>query len=226
MNRTVIKYSLVVSVLILSSACSSMFNGPEDTLTVAETHPISVDSQVVTLTIDADATTSDISGVDKARLRAFAVAYLREGHGALTVTAPSGTGDDLDGQEAASDIRKALHEAGVPWSAIAGATYRTGGGENGQQLIVSYTHYVATPSDCGDWSGLRMRDYKNLRTPNYGCATMNNYAVMIADPRDLITPADEQPGDATARVRAIEEYRAGNVTASETDQAIQTQVTN
>jgi len=225
MNRIVIKYSLAVSVLMLSSACAG-FNGPENALTVAEEHPISVDSQVVTLTIDADASTVDVSGVDKARLRAFAVAYLQKGHGPLTITAPSGTGDDLDGQEAASDIRKALHEAGVPWSAISGATYRTGGGENGQKLIVSYTHYIATPSECGDWSGLRKRDYKNLRTPNFGCATMNNYAAMIADPHDLIAPADEQPGDATARVRAIEQYRAGEVTSSETDQAIQTQVSN
>ncbi len=225
MNRTVIKSSLAVTALLLSSACSSFFNGPEDALSVAQEHPISVDSQVVTLTIAADATTSDISATDMARLRAFAVDYLRNGHGPLTITAPSGTGEDLDGQEAAADIRKALNDAGVPWEAISGATYRTGG-DNGDQLIVSYTHYVATPSSCGNWSGLRSRDYSNLRMPNFGCATMNNYAAMIADPHDLIAPADEQPGDATARVRAIEAYRDGELTVSQTDQNIQSQVSN
>ena len=224
MKRNILAYALSASALFTASACSSLVNGPGDGMTIAETHPITVNSQVVTLTIDTDATTSDISDIDAARLRAFANAYLQKGHGPVTVTAPSGTGEDLDGQEAASDIRKALHAAGVPWSAITGATYRTGGGESGQQIVVSYTHYVATPSECGDWSGLRKRGYKNLRSPNMGCATMNNFAAMIADPRDLIAPANEQPSDATARVRAVEAFRAGEVTASEIDQTIQSEV--
>lgn len=205
------------------SGCAGIFNGPQDALTIAEQHPIAVDSQVVTLTIDTDATTDDLSNLDQARLRAFADAYLREGHGALTVTAPSGGAADHAGQEKAADIRKALHDAGVPWSAISGATYRTSAANEGE-LIISYTHYVATPSECGDWSGVRARTYKNLRTPNMGCATMNNYAAMIADPHELIAPADFDSADTPGRVRGIEAYRGGEVTSSETDDAIQTQI--
>ncbi|MHA7872139.1 MAG: CpaD family pilus assembly protein, partial [Hyphococcus sp.] len=202
------------------------FNGPEHAMTIAEEHPISVDSQVVTLTIDADVTTTNLSDVDKARLRAFANAYMRDGHGPLTITAPSGTPDDLDGQEAAADIRGALNQAGVPWSALAGATYRTGGAPGGDQLILSYTHYVATASQCGLWSGLRGRDYRNLRSPNFGCATQNNLAAMIADPHDLVAPADETPRDAQTTVRAINAYRAGEVTSSQVDNAINAQVSS
>ncbi len=218
------KYALLSMVAILASACSSVFNGPQHALTVAEEHPISVDSQVVTLTIDADETTTDISDVDKARLRAFADAYLRNGHGPLTITAPSGSAQDFDGQEMASDIRKALHEAGVPWSALSGATYRTGGNENGNQLIASYTHYVATPSECGVWSGNAERQYRNLRSANYGCATMNNIAAMLSDPHDLVAPAGVSPRDASVAVRAFEAYREGEIKASEIDADIDTQV--
>ena len=225
MSSTIFKSSLALSALLLSTACSTALNGPENAETIAEMHPIAVDSQVVTLTIDSDPSTTDISQMDKARLRAFAATYMRKGHGPLTVTAPSGTSEDFDGQEMASDIRKALHEAGVPWSAISGATYRTGG-DNGQQLIVSFTQYVATPSSCGDWSGIRKRDYKNLRSPNFGCATMNNFAAMIDDPHDLIAPSEADSTDAPARVRAIQAHRAGEVTITETDQAIQTRVQN
>ncbi len=218
------KYALLSILALSASACASAFNGPQQAMSVAEEHPISVDSQTVTLTIDADETTTDLSDMDRARLRAFADAYLRGGHGALTITAPSGTEQDFDGQEMASDIRKALNEAGVPWSALAGATYRTGGDANGNQIIASYTHYVATPSECGDWTGGMNRKYRNLRSKNFGCASMNNIAVLLADPHDLVAPAGVTPRDATAAVRSFEAYREGEVKASEIDNEISTEV--
>jgi len=203
----------VVSVLALGVAgCAAGFNGPEHAMTVAETHPISVDSQVVTLTIDADATTTDLSDRDMARLKAFANAYLVNGHGPLTITAPSGYAD-ADGHEAAADIRQALNDAGVSWEALSGATYRTGG-DAGDQLIVSYTRYVATASECGVWNGVAERDYRNLRSPNFGCATQNNIAAMLSDPHDLIAPAAVSPRDAMATSRAIGAYRTGETTSS------------
>ena len=223
MKNSSIKTSVALTALLLTSACASAFNGPEDAMSVAEQHPIAVDSQVVTLTVDPDLTTDDLSSLDSARLKAFATSYLRDGHGPLTITAPSGSGSDRDSEEASSDIRKALHAAGVPWSALGGATYRTGDA-TGKQVVVSYTHYVATASECGKWSGVRARDYKNLRMPNFGCATMNNYAAMIADPHELLASANESEPDATSRVRAIEAFRAGEVSVTETDDTILQQV--
>lgn len=212
--KTNLKNITIVSVLaITASACSSGFNGPEHALTVAEQHPISVDSQVVTLTIDADQTTTDLSTVDRARLRAFANAYLTNGHGPLTIIAPSGFAGAPDAHEAAADIREALNDAGVPWETLSGATYRTGG-DAGDQLIISYTHYVATASECGVWSGVTARDYRNLRSPNFGCAYQNNIAAMLADPHDLIAPAALSPRDAMATTRGITAYRAGERTSS------------
>ena len=208
------------------SCAGGPFNGPQHAATVAQTHPISVDSQVVTLTIDSDPSMTDVSAMDKARLRSFADAYMNNGHGPLTITAPSGGGADFDGQEAASDIRKALHDAGIPWSALAGATYRTGGSPEGDQLILSFTRYVATPSQCGVWSGMRARDYRNLRSPNMGCAVMNNVAAMIGDPHELVEPADLAPRDGEMASRAVERYRAGEITASEIDTSINPQVSN
>ncbi|MEE2690502.1 MAG: CpaD family pilus assembly protein [Pseudomonadota bacterium] len=198
----------------IAAGCSSVTNGREQALSVAEQHPISVDTQVVTLTIDLDPTVSDLTAIDKARIRAFADSYLVSGHGPLTVTAPSGAGTDLDGQETASDIRRYLNELGVEWSQITGATYRAGSEK--RQLIMSYTHYVATPSACGDWSGDTMSRYRNLNSPNFGCATQNNLAAMVADPRDLIQPADSSPADAEGRIRVIRAYRTGEPTASAT----------
>jgi len=221
MFDTVAKYTLLsIAALAIASCASGPFNGPEHAMTVAETHPISVDSQVVTLTIDVDPTVTDLTATDKARLHAFADAYMRDGHGPLTLTAPSGTAEDFEGHEAAADIRAELNDAGVPWSALAGATYRTGGKADGDQLILSYTHYVATASKCGIWTGSRGRDYRNLRTPNFGCATQNNIAAMLADPHDLVGPVEFASGDAEATVRAYEAFRKGDVTAADVDDTI------
>ncbi|WDI33196.1 CpaD family pilus assembly protein [Hyphococcus flavus] len=223
MTAKILKVTLLSAASFLAAGCAGgMFNGPEDAMTIAEAHPIAVDGQVVTLTISADPTTTDLSNLDRARLRSFVDSYLNNGHGPLTVTGPSGAGNDDDGHEASADIRKAMHDAGVPWSAIHGATYRTGDASS-DDVIISFTRYVATPSPCGVWQGMRSRQYKNLRTPNMGCATMNNYAAMIADPHDLIAPAETDPRDGEAVVRAIELYRNGQVTASEVDGEIDAQ---
>ena len=215
MSKRVSTLAVVSTLALCVAGCAAGFNGPEHAMSVAEAHPISVDSQVVTLTIDADATTTDLSDRDRARLKAFANAYLVNGHGPLTITAPSGYAD-ADGHEAAADIRQALNDAGVSWETLAGATYRTGG-DQGDQLIVSYTRYVATASECGVWSGVRARDYRNLRSPNYGCATQNNIAAMLADPHDLIAPAAISPRDAMSTSRAIDAYRTGEQTSSDAE---------
>lgn len=209
------EYALLSATALLAASCASVFNGPEHAQTVTETHPISVDSQTVTLTINVDPTINELSDMDRARLRAFADAYMRSGHGPLAITAPSGTPQDFEGQELAADVRKALNDAGVPWSSLPGATYRTGGNPEGDALIVSYTRYVATASQCGLWSGIKAREYRNLSSPNYGCATQNNIAAMLADPHDLVAPAALSPRDAAAAARAVEAYRAGDDTASD-----------
>lgn len=223
MTKASFKIALLSAGSLAIAACAGgPFNGEQHAMTIAEAHPISVDSQVVTLTISGDVTTSDISNVDKSRLQAFASSYLTNGHGPLTVTAPSGAGNDRNDHEAAADIRQALNDAGVPWSAIHGATYRTGDANN-DQIILSFTRYVATASPCGNWSGLRSRDYRNLRSPNMGCATMNNFAAMIADPHDLIAPSETAPRDGQTVVRTMELYREGQITASAVDSNIDAQ---
>ena len=214
-----------VSVLALS-ACGTTWNGENDVFDISEQHPIAVDSQVVTLTLDVDPTLSDLSEIDKARLRAFANNYLRDGHGPITVTAPSGTSRDGIGQEQVADVRALLNQIGVPYTAMTGATYRTAENSRGQELVVSYTHYVTSPSPCGLWTDEVSYRFKNKPHPNYGCADQNNLAAMISDPRDLVNQNDPATRDATARVRAINAFREGEQTSRQRDNDIETNIAN
>ena len=209
----------------LAAGCSSAVNGPESALTYAQEHPISVDTQVVTLTLNASANDGNLSELDKSRINAFSKAYMQNGHGPVAITTPSGAYDEGNAQKMAASVRTEIKNAGVPFGNISAAAYQAGQSTGGD-IIVSYTHYVATPSACGIWQGLRGRDYRNLRSPNFGCSRQNNLAAMISDPRDLIMPADITPPDSNIRIRGVQSFRSGEVTSSATDNEIEAQVSN
>ena len=222
MMNSMLKNATIVGLCALASACGGMANGPDVALTVQEEHPISVDSQTVTLTL----TTSNdgsLSRIDQARLNAFADAYLSKGHGPVAITTPSGGLTSGAAASMASKAEDALYKAGVDRASMRRTSYAasTNGGD---EVIISYTHYVATPSACGVWEGMRERDYKNLRSPNFGCAAQSNLAAMIVDPRDLVAPATMTAPDAAIRIRGVRAFRQGEITATQKDSEIKTQV--
>lgn len=222
MSKTSIKFVLMAGAAALATTgCTGLWNTEKNNLSVAEEHPITVDSQVVTMTIPLAGT--ELSSLDKARLRSFAESYLNGGYGPLTIMGPSGSSNDRNGQDRSAAVREYLHEMGVDWSALNGAAYRAGD-DRSSELVLSYTHYVATASACGIWDGETARRYANLRSPNFGCATQNNLAAMIADPHDLIEAQPSTAPDAASRIRAINAYREGEVTSSQTDGDIRTEV--
>ncbi|MEO0397964.1 MAG: CpaD family pilus assembly protein [Pseudomonadota bacterium] len=217
------KHPLWIAIAALAaSACSTAINGPDDAITYREEHPITVDSQAVTLTLPTTSYDRGLSSVDEARLRAFADAYLNKGHGPVTFTASTDTGETRSA-DVIADAQQVLYDAGVPRSAMTTTAYvATANGSN--DVVLSYTHYVATPSACGVWSGVRKRDFQNLRSPNFGCAAQNNLAAMVADPRDLVRPADMTAPDSQIRIRGVQSFREGEVTSSARDAAIATEV--
>jgi pilus assembly protein CpaD len=217
MTRTLKTLLLSAAAAVSAAGCATKYNGAEQALSIEEEHPISVDSQTVTMTM---APSASLSSLDRARLRAFADAYMRDGHGALTLTSPGGA-DAGQG----SDVRAALSEFGVPADSVAAASYRTGEGSSAD-LILSYTHYVATASACGVWEGQKDRDFRNMRSPNFGCSMRNNLAAMVGDPRDLVEPAAMTDPDSAIRIRGVRLFREGNVTSSETDGELDQAVSN
>ncbi len=213
-------YSILVIGLasLAATSCNTIGNGPEQAREASERHPISVDQQTVTMTIAVDPSLNELSNVDKARLRSLIHTYTAKGHGPITVTAPSGSsGGDVIGQEVAADVRKELHALGLNWSQIEGATYRVSAAAESMDVVVSFSNYVATPSACGDWGGEVTNRFLNRPSNNFGCATQNNLAVMISDPRDLVAPQDFDAPDAGRRDTVIDLYRAGEATSSATE---------
>ncbi|MGF1544476.1 MAG: CpaD family pilus assembly protein [Parvularculaceae bacterium] len=211
---------LAAALLAMSAAgCSLKSNGADVAIDPRDHHPIAVDAQVVTLTLKAESPDAGLTDLDRARIRGFAVSYINNGHGPVTVTSSTGAA----GRNVAAEAREALNRSGLAYESIASANYAASDAVNGD-VILSFSRYVATSSACGVWEGLDERRSRNLQSPNFGCFAQKNLAAMIGDPRDLLTPADSTPPDAPFRIRGVESFREGEITSSDTDDEINVDV--
>lgn len=87
-----------------------------------------------------------------------------------------------------------------------GAPVTTGAiGEGTLRVVVS--RQTASVPDCPDWSRPSQPEYGNSTMSNYGCASANNLAAMIASPEDLIR-GQEGALDSRVNARAIQAYRS------------------
>lgn len=191
------------------------FNGVEDAQSgVNHVHPISVESDVATLNIDVIPGQPGLSPADKEAITGFAAGYRQRGHGALTISTPSGSPNAGAAAVALSDVRDVLFESGVGGGDLSYTPYRASGSDKAAPLILSFKRYVARPTACGNWSGSYSSDSSNGLLPNHGCATQNNLAVLVADPADLMGPRNMDPADAGRRSTVLDKYRAGEATAT------------
>ncbi|MEM6536556.1 MAG: CpaD family pilus assembly lipoprotein [Pseudomonadota bacterium] len=218
--RNIIGLSLVGLLAASTSGCELYRNKTADAISYTEAHPISVDTQTVTLTLSPSAT-GELSSLDTAKIRSFASTYLAKGHGPISFTSPN----ELRGEEPTfeAQVFQVFHDVGMRKDDILRTAYaRTI--EGGNAYVLSFTQYVATPSACGVWQGIRRNDYKNIRSPNFGCATQNNLAAMVVDPRDLIIPADQSAPDSAIRIRGVRAFRQGEDTATQRNENISVEV--
>ncbi|MFZ2467081.1 MAG: CpaD family pilus assembly protein [Parvibaculum sedimenti] len=210
---------LPVALAFSVAGCAGGFNGAEMANQEPEyRHPISVDRDVPTLTVPAPRAKSGLTDQERREVAAFAAAYKERGHGALTVSTPSGSANTTTAMNVLVDIRDTLSDKGVATDAVSYTSYRASAANADAPIILSYSRYVATPSACGDWSTNYAYDPANVAPPNFGCASQNNLAVLVADPGDFVTPRDSTPRDAQRSTEVLSKYRKGEITATKRDE--------
>jgi pilus assembly protein CpaD len=79
----------------------------------------------------------------------------------------------------------------------------------GREITLTFIRYVTETQPCGNWSVDLNTTYNNVAMPNTGCATQQNLAAMIADPRDLVAPKPLGPADAGRALTILDRYRQG-----------------
>lgn len=192
---------IALSGVALSACSQGAFNDERQAVSPQERFPIVIEPQVVSLDLPAVTAMSEES---RDKLKSFASAYRAGGYGAVTVTGGVGTRAALG---AAAD---ALASAGVPGGAIVVTTQSQAAGG----VTLSFVRRGASSPACGDWSENANETFRNAPMADFGCATQNNLAKMVSDPRDLENPRDSDPADAARRANVLEKWRRGESTAT------------
>ncbi len=210
---------IAVSVLILTIAgCESRgrygYSSRYVVTDVTARHPIHVSNRSVAIKLRVQRGAYGLTQRQRRKLGGFLKKYRSEGTGRIKVAAPSGAPNEVAAVNALKDIRGLVRAHRISMSAIDFRPYNAGG-DPLAPIKLAYGRYVAEGPECGDWSENLARDRENVPYPNYGCATQNNLAAMISNPRDLIMSRGEGPRSSERRDVVWEKYVKGETTVSE-----------
>ncbi|MFD1703924.1 CpaD family pilus assembly protein [Methylopila henanensis] len=185
-------------------------------------HPIVLTEGAARLDLPVGAGRDGLTARQKEDIRAFAADWRKNGRGPLAMMVPRGGASDAAAAYSASALRATLASAGVPSTAVLTQRYSASGPDHLAPIKLGYVKLKAeVPHPCGlwpddmgngggDWYGATQnRDYWN-----FGCATQQNLAAVVADPEDLARPRTETPIYAGRRQTVIEKHRVGEVTSA------------
>jgi pilus assembly protein CpaD len=158
------------------------------------------------------------SGLDRRQyedVRAFALEYLRHGHGPITAQMPTGGGTDFMAHRTLEGVRAALAEGGLSPGALSVSSYVVAHPKAASAVRLSFHRLQAkVATKCGLWpkdvgvsnfpAGFNNEPYWNL-----GCAVQSNVASQVADPVDLVRGRQEGRIDTLRRSKDIENIRQG-----------------
>lgn len=181
----------------------------------SDRHPIEVAKGKVKLEIDVPRFSPGLSPRQTAELDVFLADYKSLGESDITVAVPSGGRNEGAAMSVLGRLRQHLRSRGVNDKAIRYVPYYVQRRTSSAPVIVSYQRYYANPSPCGNWPDNLAEEPLNKAYEEFGCATQNNLAAMVANPRDLIQPRTMTPGDATRRGVTLRKWRLGETTSAE-----------
>jgi pilus assembly protein CpaD len=170
-------------------------------------YPITVAPEMRTLRVPYAGVGAGLDPSVRSQLQHFVSEYKSNGAGAISVSAPDGR------ENVALEFAGHVAQLGVPRDQILLGTNPTP--QPGSEIELGYISYTAETKECGNWSEDLGTTRDNSPFLNLGCATQNNIAAMVADPRDLIGPQPMSPGDTQRRMTVLEKYRAGEPTPTE-----------
>jgi|GEM_PF-758361 len=114
-----------------------------------------------------------------------------------------------NGAKALDDVDYTLVQLGVQADRIGRQTPGTRAGEG--DIAVTARHIRAKATGCPDWRRANLMDLSEVSSSNFGCATADNLARMIADPRELAVGRALAPAPGTTAAGGVARYNADKV---------------
>lgn len=177
------------------------------------THPIVVSDNEVYEDIALSANTRKLSLRDRNVVRDFALRFKRSGARSVRIIIPVGSRNERAARRVQPQISAELGLAGIRKSQIATTGYQASAHGDAASVRLAYSAMTAAvASQCGVWDGDLGSSPENKNYRNFGCATQNNLASMVANPADLLGPRGESEIDATRRDNIISDWREDGMT--------------
>ena len=178
-------------------------------------HPIVV-SQAETA-VDLPVTNSEarLTLSARSRVEEFADRFKSAEADTMRVMLPYGSANQGAAQAVSRDVVATLHKRGVERSRIIVVPYQAIGDNGATPIRLAYDTLVAKTGPCGRWPDDLGDTSENKEYFNFGCASQQNLAAQIADPRDLLGPRGRDTIDAGRRNTVLDNYRKGKDTTSE-----------
>ncbi|HEX4271325.1 MAG TPA: CpaD family pilus assembly protein [Rhizomicrobium sp.] len=193
--------------VLLAGSCAAPMNGDGDLLAdPAANHPIAIEPGMQSLHLGVSS--EGLMPGDAAQLDGFLSNYRLHGSGSIAINAPPGQA----GRAAIGYFAERIAASGVPRDRILVSTREAPGDF---KVEISFIAYRASTAPCGDWSQNLANTSDNLTPRNFGCAVQQNFAAVIADPRDLQSPRPMDGTDANRRAGIIDNYEQGKITSAE-----------
>ncbi|MHA1547950.1 MAG: CpaD family pilus assembly protein [Alphaproteobacteria bacterium] len=173
------------------------------------THPIAIEENLQTIDIPVGLSMAALSGGAKANIAGFAQRFLASGSSIVAVVAPSGSPNETRAAAIAVEIEDVMRRTGVASDKLEYRVYRAGARETNAPVRIAFNNIVAHTAPCLPWSDQVTETAENGNYQNFGCATQNNLAAIVASPLDLLYPRGLTPADAGRRAAVLEAYRNG-----------------
>ncbi len=135
--------------------------------------------------------------------------YKRSGAKTLKVLLPAGSHNEAAARRVGTDLVRLMKEERIPANHISVSRYHASNHGDSATVRLSFVTVDAkVHSKCGEWREDLGNTSENQNYGNFGCATQNNLAEMIANPEDLVSPRGESEIDAERRDSVITDWRA------------------
>ena len=178
-------------------------------------HPITVGEAEETLDIPIVSSESRLPPASRDRVSHFATRFQRSGSAAIRILLPSGSENAGAAELASRDVIRAIRREGIKADRILVQPYRATGLSGPAPIRLAFATLTAKTEPCGRWPDDLGETSQNRNYANFGCASQQNLAAQIADPRDLLEPRGLGDVDAERRTNMLGDYRSGSATSSE-----------
>src|SRR5689334_3179813 len=146
MSKDVMRLAALAAVLLAGSCAGPGSNDPVPSVEPQIAYPITVQPDYQAVKISFAGPGAPMAPEDSAKLDRVVGAYLTQGDGSLSVSAPEGP----DSSEAITFFGERLVQMGVARSRILVGTHPVTDGD--RRVEVGFVSYVAHTRPCGDWS--------------------------------------------------------------------------